>query len=289
MTNSIDRILATSDGSPESEAVFPAIMPLVRAYGSEVVLLHVFEDPEASHTPPDRVTAACAALRGAGLNATLELRDGEPAEEILRTATMKRADLIALATHGRGGLPRVLIGSVAEEVLRGSTGPVLVTRPGTVVHEFKKIVVALDGSVRSERILEDVERLARKLNASVDLLAVVMPIMTLGVEVSPVVIPAEDPMPYLRGVAARLASHGVEAHPVTAQGAAHDVILRHVTESKASLLCMTTHGRTGLSRLLLGSVAEGVLRKAPCPVLLRRSVEAEGAAPTPEMRTITVY
>jgi hypothetical protein len=51
---------------------------------------------------------------------------------------------------------------------------------------------------------------------------------------------------------------------------------------------MTTHGRTGVARLLLGSVAEGVLRKAPCPVLLRRGVEAEGAAPAPELRTITV-
>src|SRR6516164_1827593 len=99
MANGIERILVTSDGSPESEAVFPAIMPLVRAYGSEVVLLHVIEDPEASLPPPARVTSACAALQGAGVHATLELREGEPAEEILRTATMKRADLIALATH----------------------------------------------------------------------------------------------------------------------------------------------------------------------------------------------
>jgi nucleotide-binding universal stress UspA family protein len=253
------------------------------------VVLHVFEDPEASFMAPERVPSAVAALRGAGVQASLELRDGEPAEEILRTATMKRADLIAMATHGRGGLTRVIVGSVTEEVLRGSMGPVLVTRPGTVVHDFKKIVVALDGSVRSERVLEDVERLARKLNASVDLLAVVMPIMTIGLEVSPVVIPAEDPMPYLQGVAARLVSRGVDAHPVAVQGTAHDAILRHVAESKASLLCMSTHGRTGLARLLLGSVAEGVLRKAPCPVLLRRSVEAEGAAPAPEMRTITVF
>src|SRR5579862_397307 len=250
MTNSIHRILATTDGSPESEAVFPAIMPLVRAYGAEVVILHVIEDPEAPFTPPERVTSACAALRGAGVNASLELREGEPAEEILRTATMTRADLIALATHGRGGLARVLVGSVAEEVLRGSTGPVLVTRPGTVVHDYKKIVVALDGSVRSEGVLEDVERLARKLHAAVDLLAVVMPIMTIGMEVSPVVVPPEDPMPYLEGVARRLASHGVDARPVALQGAAHDAILRHAAESQASLPCMTTHGRTGLARLL---------------------------------------
>ena len=108
--------------------------------------------------------------------------------------------------------------------------------------------------------------------------------MTIGLEASPVTIPAEDPMPYLRKVANRLVAHGVHAHPLTCEGAAHDAILRQAEETGASLLCMTTHGRTGLARLFLGSVAEGVLRKAPCPVLLRRSVEAAGAPPVPETR-----
>ena len=283
MESTMKRILMAIDGSPESEAVLPAIMPLVRAYGSEVVLLYVFEDPEASRVPPERIPAACAALRGAGVDVTLELRDGDPAEEILRTATMKRADLIALATHGRGGLARVIVGSVAEEVLRGSTVPVLITRPGTVVHDFKKLLVTLDGSPRSELILDEAERLARTLGATVDLLRATMPPMTIGLEVSPVTIPAEDPMPYLRKVASQLAAHGVQAHPVTCEGAAHDAILRQAEETRASLLCMTTHGRTGLARLFLGSVAEGVLRKAPCPVLLRRSVKSE-APPVPETR-----
>jgi nucleotide-binding universal stress UspA family protein len=288
MAHAIERILVPTDGSPESEAAFPAIMPLVRAYGAEVVVLYVVEDSEAPKQPPERVPAACAALRTAGVRVLLEVRDGEPWEEILRTARLNRANLIAMSTHGRGGLARVIVGSVTEEVLRGSTGPVLVTRPGTIVHDFKKIVAALDGSARSERVLEDMEPLARKMDASVDLLGVQLPAMTIGLEVAAPMLPAADPLPYLRTVATRLESHGVHARAVAAEGPAHDAILRHVADSQASLLCMTTHGRTGLARLLLGSVAEGVLRKATCPVLLRRSVEAAGASPTPEVQGITV-
>jgi nucleotide-binding universal stress UspA family protein len=289
MSKTMDRILTTSDGSPESEAVFPAIMPLVRAYAPEVVLLHVVEDPEAKLRPPERVTSACSALRAAGVNVSLELREGEPYEEILRTAQSKRADLIAMATHGRGGLTRLIGGSVTEQVLRRAWGPVLVTRPGTVVHDFNKIVVALDGSARSELVLEDAERLARKLGASVDVLGVALPVMTIGLEAAPVLVPPENPLPYLRSVAERLQSHGVEARAAALEGGAHDAILQFASESRASLLCMTTHGRSGMARLLLGSVAEGVLRKAPCPVLLRRNVEGAGTQPAPEVRGVTVY
>ncbi len=289
MPNAIDRILVPCDGSPESEAVFPAIMPIVRAYAPEVLVLHVAEDPEAAFVPPDSIKSATSALRAAGVNACLELRGGEPAEEILGAAKSKKVDLVALATHARGGLARVLMGSVTEEVLRHSTVPILVTRPGTVVHEWKTMVVALDGSARSELILDDALRLARKLGAKVDVLGVVLPVMTIGLEASPVVMAPEDPLPYLRTVAKRFENHGIEARAVSLEGPAHDAILRHVTNTQASLLCMTTHGRTGIGRLLLGSVAEGVLRKAPCPVLLRRSVEASGAAPTPAVRTVTIY
>lgn len=289
MSNGIERILVPTDGSAESEAVFPAIMPLVRAYGAEVVVLYVASDPEGSPEPPERVSGALSALKAAGVRVSLEVREGEPWEEILRTAKSDRADLVALSTHGRGGLSRVIVGSVTEQVLRGSSGPVLVTRPGTVVHDWKKIVVALDGSLRSELVLQDAERLARKLGASIDLLGVQLPVMTIGLEVTPVVFPAENPLPYLESVARRLEYQGVRVHAVAAEGSAHEAILRHVARSRADLLCMTTHGRTGLVRLLLGSVAEGVLRKATCPVLLRRSVEVEGALPTPGVLGITAF
>lgn len=279
MRDPIRRILVTADGSAESEAVFPAIMPIVRAYAPEVAVLYVLEDPDASFTPPARLAKACGALRATNVNASLELREGIPAEEILRAANDKKADLIALSTHGRGGVARLLAGSVAEEVLRKARIPVLLTRPATEVHEWKRLVVALDGSERSEAILPEVLLLAKKLGASLDLLTVVHPVIAGAAGEAPIVLPPEDPMPYLRGVLDRVAAQGIPANAVVLEGRTSDAILQHLGTSSASLLCMTTHGRTGLTRLLLGSVAEEVLRKAPCPVLLKRNVPVPEAAP----------
>lgn len=290
MKDPIDRILVTTDGSPESESVFPAIMPLVRAYAPEVAVLYVFEDPEASFMPPARIAKACGALRATGVNAYLELREGVPAAEILRAARDKKADLIAISTHGRGGAVRLIAGSVAEEVLRGSEVPLLVTRPHTNVHEWKKLVVALDGSERSESILPDAVRLAKKLNATVELVRVALPVVSSGMGEVPLVVPPEDPMPYLKTVVRRLEREGAKAAAVGLEGGAAEAIVAHLKRTGASLLCMTTHGRSGLARILLGSVAELVVRKAPCPVLLRRSVPSPKSAKTPAKKTsVKIY
>lgn len=279
MNDPIKKILVTTDGSPESESVFPAIMPIVRAYDPEVSVLYVFEDPDSSFMPPARLAKACGALRAANVNASLELREGMPAEEILRAAREKKADLIAMSTHGRGGVVRLIAGSVAEEVLRKARVPVLVTRPETKVHEWKRVAVALDGSERSEAILPEAARLARKMGASLELLHVIHPVVVAAAGEAPVVLPPPDPMPYLKGVLDRMANEGMPAHVVILEGGTSAAILHHLEVSGASLLCMTTHGRTGLTRILLGSVAEEILRKAPCPVLLRRNVPVSEPAP----------
>jgi nucleotide-binding universal stress UspA family protein len=280
MKDPITKILVASDGSPVSESVFASIMPLVRAYAPEVAVLYVFENPESAFMPPMEIARACAALRSAGVNAYLELREGKPAEEILKAARQLKADVIAISTHGRGGVVRLFAGSVAEAVLRKSEIPLLVTRPGTVVHDWKRIVVALDGSQRGEAILPEAVRLARKLGAVLEVLQVAVPVVAATAGEAPVMLPPEDPMPYLREVVKRLVDQGVDARALALEGSISGEILRHLKESGASLLCMTTHGWSGLARMILGSVAEEVIRKAPCPVLLQRSVP-EGAERTP--------
>ncbi len=290
MNENIERILVSLDGSPASESVLPAIMPFVRAYAPAVTVLYVCEDPESSLAPPECVAKACSALRGSNVNAHLDLRQGMPAEEIVRAARDKKADLIALSTHGRGGALRLVAGSVAEEVLRHADIPVLITKPATVVHETRRIVIALDGSERSEEILPDVLRLARKLNAEVDVIRAVQPAMAAGMGEAPIVLPPEDVMPYLKGVVKRLEAEGLKVNAAALEGRAANAILQYAQETKASLLCMATHGRSGLARLLLGSVAEEVVRKAPCPVLLRRSVAPAAAAkPDRKKKSVRIY
>jgi nucleotide-binding universal stress UspA family protein len=273
----IERILVTTDGSTESEHAFAAMMPVVRSDNPEVTVLYVTEHPEEPVRAPDRVAKACAALRENGVNAGLEIRPGRPADEIVRLGN--RTDLVVMATHGRGGLKRILMGSVTEEVVRRLDVPILVTRPGTPVRTWDHLVVALDGSPRGEQILQDVVPLARRLKASVDLVQSVLPAITMsGLGEIPGVQIVENPRPYLEGVKFRLSSEGVAASAVVLEGRAGAELLRYVQERGASLLCMTTHGRTGLARVLLGSIADEVIRHAPCPVLLRRSVRSEPGA-----------
>lgn len=274
MNEAIEKILVPTDGSEESESAFAAIVPLVMAYAPEVTVLYVFEDPDASYEPPARIAKVCRGVRAAGINAHLELREGKPAEEVLRAAKAGKVDLIAMSTHGRGGVSRLVAGSITESVLRHTLVPLLVTRQGSNAHSWKKIVVALDGSGRGESILSDAFRLAKKLGSTLDLVRVALPVVTAtGVgEIPMLPIPPDDPMPYLQTIVERAKSEGIDARAVGLEGRAGSQILCHVEESGAGLLCMATHGRTGLTRVIMGSIAEEMLRKAPCPVLLRRSV-----------------
>lgn len=289
MNHPFRKILIPTDGSPASEAVFPAILPLIRAYDPEALLFYVFEDPHEPAQFPDRVRSTGATLRAAGADIRLLMRAGNPAQEILRMARNEKVDLIAMATQGRRGVLRMIGGSVAEEVLRQSDVPLLLTRPGVAVKEWKTIVVPLDGSARSEEVLPDAVRLARTLGAAVEVIRVSLPVVASVMAEVPIILTPEDSRPYLNGIVARLRSEGVTATSAALEGAAADGILRHLEASGASLLCMSTHGRSGLPRLLLGSVAEQVLRRSPCPVLLRRTVASESSPePVPQGVVSTV-
>jgi nucleotide-binding universal stress UspA family protein len=285
MNEKFDRILVTTDGSAEAEHAFAAMMPIVRADNPAVTVLHVLEGAKASFHPPAQVAKACAALRANGVNAHLRLSEGNPAEEIARLSA--EMDLIVMSTHGRGGFKHLMLGSVTEQVIRLAQTPLLVTRPVVTVREWTRMVVALDGSPRGEQILQDVIPLARRLHTSVELVRSAMPPITMtGLGDVPGVEVVDDPLPYLEGVKSWLATQGVDASIRALEGRAGAEILRRAGESGASLLCMTTHGRTGLSRALLGSIADEVIRHAPCPVLLKKSVGekervAKGTASTP--------
>lgn len=281
MKNRIERVLVTTDGSRESENAFAALMPLIHLDHPEVTLLYVHEGADSSFDPPRRVSLAHQALQAMGVNGRLEIRRGRPAEEIAKLGA--HMDLVTMSTHGRGGFRAKVLGSVILDVLRRVDVPVLAIRPGASLLPWKRMVVALDGSARGEQILEDVISLARKFIATVDLVQVVLPAIWMsGIGEIPGVQVHEDPRPYLSRIRRRLESEGVVATSKVLEGRAGPEILRQCSESAAPLLCMTTHGRTGLSRVLLGSIADEVIREAPCPVLLRRSLPVDsGVEVTP--------
>ena len=135
------------------------------------------------------------------------------------------------------------------------------------------MMVLFDGSRGAEEILPDAAVIAKEAETTLDLVRVSVPIVAAtGMGEVPIVVPGDDPKPYLGDVVARLAAEGIPSRAVALEGRPAAEILEYARANEVGLILMTTHGRTGVRRALVGSVAEEILRHAPCPVLLRRLV-----------------
>lgn len=270
------RILVPMDGSAEAETALPALVPFLWARAASITLLGVAETHARLLPLKAALDQVRDRLRSADVRAVTEAVTGDAVDEILQRAGSEDFDLVALATRGRSGLARAFLGSVTEEVLRRATIPLLVTRPNLRVRDWKRMLVALDGSTRAEAILPDVARLGRALRATLHVMRVVPPpVANSGLHRIPSYYTEEDPLPYLTLACERLAQKGLLALPLLREGAPAAEIVRSASEIEAGLICLTTHGRSGLSRAFLGSVAEQVMRNASCPVLVRRMASVE--------------
>lgn len=186
---------------------------------------------------------------------------GRPADEILRAAGTG-FEAVVMTTHGRSGLGRAVRGSVAEEVLRRSPIPVLLsTSHGTRLsgpgEPFLRLLVPLDGSELAYRALPLAATVARQSGAEVVLFR------SEAEEAEPGCLEHAERLLRERGV------RRIERLIDRSEGPAA-AILAAIERCRADLAVMTTHGRSGLERLRLGSVAEEVLRASPCPVLVKR-------------------
>ena len=293
-------ILFAADFSESSREAFRVVSSLARGGEARVHVLHVLEAVHVAEEPVyfgQQSVQYSAAETGRGyresvkerlrrfyvpdrpIEAEYHTRDGSPAEEILCMAEEAGCDLIVMATHGRTGLSRLLAGSVAEAVLRRACCPVLALRAPGPRKEAGRVEVILhptDFSERSEFTLRTARALAQDRGARL-VLVHVMPLE--------VVIYGSIPVPLdVRAVRDSLAAvaSGVDGpdlkYPVEtrlAEGNAAAAILRVAEEVGCGLIVMGTHGRTGLGRLLMGSVTEAVLRGAGCPVLAVKTLHPE--------------
>jgi nucleotide-binding universal stress UspA family protein len=287
-------LLVPLDGSPPAERALPLAEALARATGRRLHLLRVSlvrRQPE----PATGEAEICAAeeaylariageVRGRGLQCQTELRFDDAATGIVACALDDGADLLAMVTHGRGGLGRWVYGSVAEAVLRQTPVPLLLVRAwrtagiSSIFAAHPRLLVPLDGSRTAEAALPVAGRLARQLAGEV-LLVRAVPTPTaggaldwalapdLGVEATALTRDATD---YLARVAERLRQTGVTVQCAARSGEPAAVIEELGQERAAALVVMATHGRTGLRRLALGSVADAVLRQQDRPLLLVR-------------------
>ncbi|MGZ8521107.1 MAG: universal stress protein, partial [Candidatus Binatia bacterium] len=268
------KILVPLDGSKLAEQVLPYARSLAGAYGAAVTLLRV-SDPDArlpfsaSQSASDYLNYTAASLQPLSVESLEKI--GKPAEVIVDSAAAGSDCLIAMATHGVTGPRRWFLGSVASKVVQSAANPILLIRPmeeglppATIT--LKRVVVPLDGSGLAEKVLPHVASLARKLKLEVQLVrAYALPpdayLVADGViDQGPAQFRRsmhEECEKYLDGKVAGLRADGVD--PVTAtviEGDAANEIVELAAGSPQSLIAMSTHGRSGVGRWVLGSVAE---------------------------------
>jgi nucleotide-binding universal stress UspA family protein len=231
-------------------------------------------------------------LRERGLTVDVALPYGDAAEAIVEETALREIDLVAMATHGRGGLGRWVYGSVAERVLHEAEVPVLLVRaweerPAGSFDAAPRIIVPLDGSRFAEAALPVARELATALGGQLVLAQAIVPPEVVGVPV--VYYEQFDPeaelaaaRAYLERVATDIGDTGHPAQILAHVGLPAALIPEVARSYRAALVVMATHGRSGLSRLVLGSVADTTLRQGTTPLLLvrPRADEASGATAT---------
>jgi nucleotide-binding universal stress UspA family protein len=311
MTATVRQILCASDLSPASEPAWLMAQRLGRLFAADVLLLHVVRPvpiPIEGYFPTEMyqelltgarrqaeasLAAVVAGVSGPPLKVRTRVAEGSPAARIVDVAGEEAADLVVVGTHGRTGLDRVLVGSVADRVVRTAGCPVLTVRAlpagATPSTGLGRILYATDFSPTARAAWPWVLVLASASGAVVDL---------LHVAAQPV--PDQHLSPELLGRMARLLEEQAQTEAerflqdvgrtwpgrlprervavLIGHGVIGEQVSHWAQERRADLIVMGTHGWSGLFRWMLGSVAQHVIQSAPCPVL---TVAPEGAGKEP--------
>ncbi len=278
MTEKKLSLLVPVDASPESESVLPMLLPLLRARPADVTLLQVVPRAEDVGGAQAHLEDCRARLAEQGVSARGQTVWGRPVERILEAVRQGGHDLIAMGTHGRRGRARLLLGSVAEEVVAASPVPVLLCRPDIRLRDWKRLLVPLDGTPEAELALSDAVPLARVLGATIHLLRVRLALVhEEGYRGMRYCTPCADSNPYLEGVSERLAKEGVLTLTELREGLPAEEILKAVECLDVGLICLATEGGPLAER----NVTAELIRRAGCPVLVRKLLSKKTAPCTP--------
>ena len=295
----LGKVMVPLDGSVFAESALPVARAIVRHGGGSLELVTVHEpipafaqdDWEESARDWSEQYLREVTRRLGEIDIPVEpiVLSGHVAETLEEHASSDehRADLVVMATHGRGTFSRAWLGSVADHFVRHSPCPVLLVRPEreekvdvTTEWSCDRILVPVDGTEFSESILGYVMEFGRLLDAAVTLVQVVAypleiasPYLPHTVQMNQQVVDdaKEAARKHLERVADQLAEDGVEADvKVLVDTQAGHGILRASEEVDADMIAMATHGRGGMSRAVLGSSADKVIRGTHRPVFVHR-------------------
>jgi len=270
------------DGSAEAEITLPYGLALAQRLGAQLYIISV--DEGAADTPnlyrsylqhlDERLKA-----KYPGLPAwQTRLQSGKATDEILRFVQEHEADLVILSAHGASGRGADQLGKVAKGILTGTKRPVLLIKspPPDTGPLIRKILVPLDGSGIGQAAMDLVTILAPAFGAEVVLIQVVEPVRYLpsvngmGAYTLPI-DDAEieaDATALLNRRAEGLRQAGITVSTAVKTGAASELIMKYARENNVDLIAMSTHGLSGLTRLVFGSVTEKILQYGTLPVLV---------------------
>jgi nucleotide-binding universal stress UspA family protein len=248
-----------------SDAAIPMAAAIARQSGAAVVLLTVVAPEADTFEPLDRLADLA---KWHGVDARCRIVCADDVGDAVSVECGGPNTMICMETRARGAIGEMVLGSVSERVVREARGPVLLVGPHCAPppDRFETMVVGLDGSPLAESILP----LVADWSAHLDVVPWLFQVLPASV---PLEVGDDDVLDscYVQSVAGRLTrpGHPVEwdvcrdRHPAA-------VIARYAADRLGALIALTTHGRTGISRMALGSVALDVARRATVPVLVTR-------------------
>jgi nucleotide-binding universal stress UspA family protein len=284
-----DRILVPTDGSQNAEAAARHARRLADELGSTAHILSVvdtgaysdqladFDDivlerrTALEERAKDAVTAVEEIISGTSeIPYESVIEHGTPYETILNYVSENDIELTVMGSHGRGGLDRLLLGSVTERVVRTSDAPVMVVPPTRIDQETivcDSILIPTDGSAAADTGVTHGLALAGQFEAAVHVLYVIRSGRGLPSPSDPERTEAED---VVRSVVEKADQQGIEVQTHVQAGSPHDSIRNFIPKHGIDLVTMGTHGRSGFKRYLLGSITEKVLRTSDAPVVTTR-------------------
>ena len=292
----IKKILCAIDRSPSSLQAFGYALALARWQSARLNLLEVIEEapppgvnraptsdgvPNETRTTLERdLRRVLTARRASDVKVEISLRNGNVVQEILAQAKTSRPDLMVIGSHGRGGIQRLVLGSVAEKVLRLATCPVLTVRRGVRLvrrsrSPFATILCPTDFSAAANKAVAYAKRLAREADAKLILMTAVE--WPFGDEVTSGAVAelqksiASNASDALTRLLPRPASNGPRAQAIVAVGKASAAIVKVARARSVDLIVMGVSGRGALDVAILGSTTHHVIREGAWPVLTVRT------------------
>ncbi len=265
-------ILITTDFSEESDRAVRVGCVFARALDLPIRLFHVIDAQDESWTKArESLQRIVDSVRNEDLECNFSMAEFMPNTRILDEAASADVRMLVMGTSGRSGIARTVRGSFTERALRGARGPVVsVNLTAAIPGKIETILVAADGSPPAYAALGEVVRLSPKLGTRR---------LIVAYATDEARIPDAAPFDPRQWVANATES-GIDVEVEIARKPPAEFILSVAEKHGVDLIAAGTHGRSGLRRAVLGSVAETVLRRAPCPVLTKRV--SSDASPSPK-------